>query len=90
MSRKTPRSATLDDLLAAPEGVWLEAPDGFDLTVTYEPAKVDGDRVVIPLPRAASKKLGARDGETFSATVERGTLVLRRIPRPRAKRARRA
>ena len=90
MRRKTPRTATLEDLLCAPEGVWFEAPQGFDLTVTYEKTARNRDRVVIRLPKAASKKLRARDGEAFVATVERGTLVLKRIPRRRTKTARHA
>jgi hypothetical protein len=87
---KTPRDATLQDLLSTPEGVWQEAPQGFELTVIYEKAKDSPGRVVIPISKKAAVQLRAIDGETVRASVRRGKLVLERSPRRRARHAPRA
>lgn len=90
MRRKIPPSATLDELMALPEGLWHEAPDGFDLTVVYEDRQGDRRRLMVPISKALSRQLRGLDGTKLSATVEHGMLVLEQVPVRRTKKARRA
>ena len=90
MTRKIPRSTTWQDLMALPEGVWHEAPDGLDVRFTYERSTRLTRRTVIPLSNTMAKRLVAHEGEKFSATVKGGNLILDPLPPPRAKKARRA
>jgi hypothetical protein len=90
MTRKVPRSATFDDLLALPEGQWHEAAHGFGLTVTYRDSRGKPHRAVVPISKAMAKRLSSWEGEELSATLEGSTLVLVRQRARRRKKARRA
>jgi hypothetical protein len=90
MTRKIPRSASWEDLMALPEGVWHEAPEGLDVRFTFQTPKANGRRTVVPLSKTMAKRLGAHEGEKFSATVQHGKLILDPLPPPRTKKARRA
>lgn len=74
---------TVEEMMALPEGEWVEVPDGLDLEVAYEgTVRVEGNRLTVDLPKGAAKELGSFARGPLRAEILNGKLVVERKPDP--------
>ena len=69
---------TFEEILQAPEGVWHELPQGFDVEEAYDFIEADAQRIVVALPKRAIRAFHPGPRECFSARVAGGKLIIER------------
>ncbi|HEX9710660.1 MAG TPA: hypothetical protein VGB42_11940 [Candidatus Thermoplasmatota archaeon] len=80
---------TVEDMMALPQGEWVEVPDGLDLEVVYEgTVKVEKDKLTVEVPGGAAKELRPWTGGPLTAKLSQGRLIIERRARKRRQRRR--
>ena len=80
MAMRKVKIRTVEDMMALPEGEWVEVPDGLDLEVTYDgTVRVERNRVTVQLPKGALGRFAQGNGD-LSVRVHRGQLIIERRP----------
>lgn len=77
---------TVDELFAAPEGVWFEARGPLNLEILDETTNGIDAGFRIKVPRTLARQHGPKAGEKLTAEYVRGTIVIRRKAPKRSRR----
>jgi hypothetical protein len=73
---KRVRIQSVEDLEALPEQEWVEVVGGMKFRWANAPMRVEGPKLVVPLPANVRKQFKARKGESLRATVTKSELIV--------------